>query len=149
MGLHTTIMVTGVLLALDRALKLAAQYGLTEGWSFFDFYPRLTLHQNYGLAFDLPLGRITIIIITTIVLATLCVWLIRIWNTQPSTRNALVFVVAGAASNLFDRVFYGFVIDTIEFFPRSIWNVADIMIVVGLLMLLRPRKTARPLACID
>lgn len=132
------IIVAAMLIALDRALKIAAQYGLIEGWSFFDFYPRLTLHQNYGLAFGLPFGRIAIIAVTTLVLAALIVWLIQIWRTRPSIRKALIFIIIGAASNLFDRIFYGFVIDTIEFFPRSIWNVADIMILVGLFILMRP-----------
>lgn len=134
---HATIAVTVGLLALDRALKLIAQYGLVEGWSFFDFYPRLTLHHNYGLAFDLPIARIAIITVTVIVLVVLMVWLVRIWRAQPRTRSALLFMMIGAASNLFDRVVYGFVIDTIEVLSRSIWNIADIMIVVGLLMLMR------------
>lgn len=137
MKAHTTIAVTAGLLALDRVLKFAAQYGLTEGWSFFDFYPRLTLHKNYGLAFDLPIARIAIVAVTAIILVVLIVWFMRIWRSEPRTRSALLLVVVGATSNLFDRVAFGSVIDTIEIFPRSIWNIADIMIVAGLLILIR------------
>lgn len=144
MGSRLAIVVMIVLLGLDRALKLIAQKGLAGGWSFFDFYPRLTFHKNYGLAFDLPLARVAIIVITAIILVALLIWLVRVWNIQPHTQNALLFIIAGATSNLFDRVVYGFVIDAIEVFPRSIWNVADIMIVAGLLLLVLNTKSQAP-----
>lgn len=137
MGPRTTLVIISALLALDRALKLVAQHGLTEGWSFFDFYPRLTLHRNYGIAFDLPAPQLVITTITGVVIILLMIWLIRVWHTQPSATSALLIIMAGAASNLFDRVVFGFVVDTIEVIPRSIWNIADIMIVVGLFMLVR------------
>lgn len=134
---NRVIIMAMILLVLDRALKLSAQQGLTEGRSFFGFYPRITLHKNYGLAFDLPIARLALIIVIVIILIGFMLWIIRAWQTAPRTRNALAFVVIGATSNLFDRIVFGFVIDTIEIFPRSVWNVADIMIVLGLLMLMR------------
>jgi len=46
---------------------------------------------------------------------------------------ALTLVVAGGAGNLIDRVFYGFVVDFIDFeiINFAIFNFADICVVTG------------------
>ena len=51
----------------------------------------------------------------------------------------LVLVIAGASSNLIDRVFFGFTIDYLRILT-SVINVADIMIISGVLILLLPKK---------
>lgn len=60
-------------------------------------------------------------------------------NKKTERRNfllsaGLLFIIFGGASNLFDRIFFGYVIDWIRvfFLPISIFNIADIMIVLGL-----------------
>lgn len=47
-------------------------------------------------------------------------------------------VILGGLSNLFDRIIFGYVIDWIRvfFLPISIFNIADIMIVGGILCLI-------------
>lgn len=49
-----------------------------------------------------------------------------------------LLIILGGASNLFDRIFFGYVIDWIRIFflPMSIFNIADIMIVGGILCLI-------------
>ena len=51
----------------------------------------------------------------------------------------LLFLIAGGISNLIDRVFRGFVVDYIDFtqiidFP--VFNLADIVLVVGWILLI-------------
>ena len=50
------------------------------------------------------------------------------------------FVLAGALGNLYDRIYYGYVIDFIEFYYKDfswpIFNVADIAISIGIILLL-------------
>lgn len=52
--------------------------------------------------------------------------------------TGFLLVIFGGASNLFDRIFFGYVIDWIRvfFLPISIFNIADIMIVGGLACIL-------------
>jgi len=51
-------------------------------------------------------------------------------------RNAgLLFIVLGGTSNLFDRIYFGYVIDWIRIWI-SVFNIADIMIFIGLLCLI-------------
>lgn len=47
-------------------------------------------------------------------------------------------IILGGLSNFFDRIFFGYVIDWIRvfFLPISIFNVADIMIIGGILCLI-------------
>ncbi len=47
-------------------------------------------------------------------------------------------IVFGGLSNLFDRIYFGYVIDWIRvaFLPISIFNIADIMIIGGILCLI-------------
>ncbi len=47
-------------------------------------------------------------------------------------------IILGGLSNLFDRIIFGYVIDWIRvfFLPTSIFNVADIMIVGGIICLI-------------
>lgn len=46
-------------------------------------------------------------------------------------------IVLGGLSNLFDRIFFGYVIDWIRIFilPISVFNIADLMIITGILLL--------------
>ena len=53
---------------------------------------------------------------------------------------AYSFILAGALGNLYDRIFFGYVIDFIEIhynnFYWPIFNIADIAISTGVIMLL-------------
>ena len=52
-------------------------------------------------------------------------------------RCAMVLVLAGAVGNMLDRVFRGYVVDFFEFtfFSWPVFNVADIYVVVGVIVL--------------
>ena len=53
---------------------------------------------------------------------------------------AFSFVIGGAIGNLYDRILYGYVIDFIEIhydsFYWPIFNIADIAISIGIILLL-------------
>jgi signal peptidase II len=53
--------------------------------------------------------------------------------------SALSFIVGGAAGNIVDRLRYGYVVDFIHWRPGFDWptfNIADALIVVGVIMML-------------
>lgn len=52
---------------------------------------------------------------------------------RPMAVLALAFILAGATSNITDRLVYGGVIDYLPFFGLSTFNVADVEIFVGAL----------------
>jgi len=48
----------------------------------------------------------------------------------------LGLILAGALSNLFDRAWHGFVIDYVHIWILPIFNLADLFILAGLLLIL-------------
>ena len=50
---------------------------------------------------------------------------------------ALVFILSGAVSNIFDRLQYGCVIDFIDLRIWPVFNLADIYITIGMVIILK------------
>ncbi len=134
------ILVLVTLLVLDRLLKIVLLKNLLASQAFFNWYPRLTLHQNYGVAFDLAVPHMIIVVMSVLLVILVGALFIKIQKKQVPLAIALAFIFVGAVSNLYDRIFYGFVIDTIELFPRSIWNIADVLILFGLIRIVFMKK---------
>lgn len=145
MKFRNELSLVAALLVIDRLIKVAALEGLLHG-SFLGFgYPRFTFHKNYGIAFDLPVPAIVTVTVSAIILVVLVSLLARAITNSSPRRFALLLIVAGAASNLYDRLQFGFVIDAIELVPMSVWNIADGLILAGILLLLRaPRRRSPP-----
>ena len=91
-------------------------------------------------------GRIVFIVATVIILGGIIVYLCLSKNRVKWLNTALAFIISGALGNFIDRVFTkgGYVRDMIhviieingkEYFPY-IFNVADIALVVGAIMLI-------------
>ena len=73
------------------------------------------------------------------VMILLCFLFFRNWQKgNVILATGLSLIILGGVSNLFDRIYFGYVIDWIRvfFLPISIFNVADIMIVGGTLCLI-------------
>lgn len=127
---------------VDRLLKSYAQ-GLPEGTAF-SFFPGLEFGYvlNSGLFF-FPAWRF-IPWLALAVLITLFVFLIghfiANWKFEigNSRHRALLCVLLGGASNVFDRFAYGGVIDYVNIFGLATINLADILIFAGLLILILP-----------
>ena len=98
----------------------------------------LELFKNEKLFF-LSFGEYTNLIVSLIsvlLLFLLCVWILK--EKKSFLKFSLLLVMLGGLSNLFDRLYYGFVIDFIWFkiLPMSIFNIADIMITLGIICLI-------------
>lgn len=93
---------------------------------------------NHGLAFGLPLGKNFIIAATLPIIFYLIYLASRHYRAGHFWSVAAIsLVVAGALSNLIDRLKFGFVVDYITLQPwYPTFNIADAMIVSGLLLLI-------------
>ena len=90
--------------------------------------------ENTGAAFSLLNGATWLLsVLTALLIAAICGYLIVLKKGRGPVRPGLWMFVAGGASNLFDRLTYGFVVDFIEFdfVNFAIFNVADVFICVG------------------
>lgn len=119
--------------ALDRLLKAAAlKYpaaSLVLG-EFLKFDPV----KNQGIAFSLPLaGSWLLVLIVAAIFALIIALVVSIKKQAYAGACFLLAVILGAASNLFDRLKYGAVIDYLELKYFTVFNLADVMIVAGVI----------------
>ena len=131
--------------SLDRITKL---YVISENEKslsaelFESKYLNIFLIWNEGVAFGLlsfneSFGYNLVTIIIAIVIIVLIAMLL---NAKKLKRLALLCVIGGAFGNFYDRVVFNAVPDFIDFhigeFHWFIFNIADIFITVGILLLL-------------
>ncbi len=137
------LVVVGIVLVADRVCKLIA----LEVWSQrpVRLLPEveLTFLLNRGIAFGLPALPVLqgAIITALVVLFVAGVRAIRRHNTRVAT-GALV-ILMGAASNMADRMLYGGVVDYLHIALPSVINLADVLIVLGCLLLATAKETKR------
>lgn len=138
--LKLPILIFIILLGIDQITKIIA-ICTNLNVRIWDNILNLKLVFNNGIAFGLGQGTsmTTFIVSNLIVLGIIVrfIWLQKDQMDRPTT-YALFMVLAGGIGNVMDRVFRGNVVDFIEIFPKihfPIFNIADIYIVVGWIML--------------
>ena len=101
-----------------------------------------TLAFNYGAAFSFlsDAGGWQRWFFILFSITVICVIIYLLIKENFSEYMPFSFVLAGALGNLYDRIYYGYVIDFIEFYYKDfswpIFNVADIAISIGIILLL-------------
>lgn len=128
--------------ALDRASKMLTLACWEKNPLHVTSRLSLGLEQNHGFAWGVGayMPKYILMLIMAIAIMGLIYRITLNWckNLVP-TGEALV--LAGGLSNLFDRVFYGSVIDFIQIFVEdyrlSVFNIADVYIVMGLIFMLK------------
>ena len=134
------------LFTIDRLVKVFLLNFLQENQlnsfrlnNFFE----VTLVWNKGVSYGLfpqqsYVGQLIIIFFSLII----CVWIAKfITNSDIRYRSiTLILILAGASSNMIDRLIFGAVADFFHFeiatYSWYVFNIADIYIVSGLLILI-------------
>ncbi len=101
----------------------------------------LTYAKNYGIAFSMLLEKRIIIIVISILLISFLIYVLKkdyiLKNKDTWLVNiAFGILFGGIVGNLFDRIVRGFVIDYINVSFFSIFNLADIAITFGVVLLI-------------
>ena len=93
--------------------------------------------QNSGIAFGLLAGATPVVIgLTAIALAWMLIFFARAGARHPVLPVALGLLAGGSLSNLVDRLRLGHVTDFLDLRYWPAFNLADVCIVVGVLLLL-------------
>jgi len=123
------------LIAADRATKLYfMDPSASGGRSLLSGMLAITQHFNRGVIANIPIPQIVIVLLTFVALAVLFELMRRALKANHIAHIvAISFIIAGALGNLWDRLAWGFVFDWILLFQRSVINLADIWIALGLL----------------
>lgn len=137
----------GLLFALDQLFKWLALQLTESGFSIVSSVLRFELHLNPGFLFVLPLPNLFVIIVTAAILVVMMVLIIR--SDQADNEPAVwqyTLIFAGGLSNLIDRFRVGATIDYLTVSPSLIpyFNIGDVMIAVGLILLLLSLARTRP-----
>ena len=120
---------------LDRFFKFLAAGGYFDKSIpvVGDFF-KLDLIPNYNIAFSLPLSGIFLNILIILIIIFLLYELLFLGQRQEWSKVVLLtFIIFGAISNMLDRLKYGFVIDYLDLKYFTVFNMADVMIVGGVL----------------
>lgn len=118
---------------VDRVLKILALNGIKKDIFFINF----SVFKNPYIAFSLPLSGLLFYIFLGIVLIFVISNLITSYQERKITAVfSLSLIIVGAVSNILDRILYGAVIDYVDISFLFAFNLADVMIVVGVLILL-------------
>ncbi|MGI6084025.1 MAG: signal peptidase II [Acetivibrionales bacterium] len=102
-----------------------------------DFF-YLTYLENRGAAFGILQNFRWGFVLLTIAAVGIMIWYF-VNNNNIVLRFALAFLISGAVGNFIDRLFRGFVIDFLDFYPFGydfpIFNLADIWVNIGVFLL--------------
>ena len=132
----------GFLFSLDQALKYLARINPTNifvwkkilGWEYY---------ENIGAAFNLPLPNSLVILLTPIIIFGMIVFFLKKKNNNFINDPGTILIILGAVSNYIDRILFGITIDYIRILT-SVINLADVMIVAGVILLILESKTLKP-----
>ncbi len=127
-----------IIFVIDRIVKtlIITNLALGEIISVFPFL-NITYLLNTGMAFGKFAGSNTILIFIKIAVVIFLIVFIKINRIkQKFLRIAYSLILAGALSNLWDRIFHNGVIDYIDFKIWPVFNIADTVIVIGAFLIM-------------
>ncbi len=121
------------LFILDRSLKKFALEGAAKKIYFFNF----SLSTNPNIALGIPLKGIFFYFLLIIILFWVVLKLIKSYQQRNLVNvSCLILILVGAFSNLLDRWKHGLVIDYFDLPFVAVFNMADLMILVGVIILI-------------
>lgn len=119
-------------IVLDRFLKLlAANNFFSPPVNIVRDILKFNFAGNFNIAFSLPAGGGWLVAAIFLVIIFVFIFFVYCWRRRDIRAFYLFFIILGAASNLFDRLRFGYVIDYLDVKYFTIFNLADAMIVAG------------------
>lgn len=137
------ILGVAAVVSIDRWLKWLAYTGRTYDFGIGHFF----LVKNDALVFSWPAPNSVGIVLMLLAVATVIFFS---WRTKafarPELQLGIALILFGAISNFYDRILFGYVIDwgyVGRWWP--VFNVADMMITLGVVILLFRYTSKHPI----
>lgn len=131
-----SVIVGGIGLDLLTKLLVSGLMTLGQSVTLIPEVLKLTYIHNYGAAFGmLSEHRWVFMVISTVAIVGIGIYLFGFCRERMLLKVGLAMIISGGLGNMVDRIFYGYVIDMINFCLFSFWkwifNVADAFVCVG------------------
>lgn len=136
--------IAGATVLLDQASKglVRANLGFTDVWAPVEFlapFARIVHWKNTGAAFGIfQNGSLLFTILAILVSLTILNYYPVIPRADRWLRTALALQMGGAMGNLIDRLTLGYVVDFISVLRLPVFNIADLSIFIGVILILLP-----------
>lgn len=126
-----------IIILLDQITKIIFVQDMTVIKGVLNF----TYTENVGGAFGIFSSSTIGIIILNLILLYMIIRFMILQRERMDKKMliSLILIVSGGISNLLDRIFRGFVVDFIDInpiFAFPIFNIADIVLVIGWILLI-------------
>jgi len=125
----------------DRFLKYLFYKNPSLSWDFY--FIKFYFQKNFGFAFGLPqsigidFNQFFLIILVVLIFLILIHFLVKaVEQKNLPVISGLILIIVGAFSNLIDRIRFGFVVDYINLPFFTVFNLGDMMIVMGMIIIL-------------
>lgn len=137
------ISISSLLILIDQLIKIIVSNNILLNDSIVvikDFF-NITYVRNIGAAFSILSGNRLFLILTALI-ALYLIYRFLIKDNKLNIEHLITYslLIAGIIGNLIDRIFHGYVIDYLDFkifgYNFPIFNLADICIVIGCLLLI-------------
>lgn len=125
-----------ILILLDQIIKLLI---IHKDINIIPGFLRFTYIENKGVAFGmLSSNQNLVIILNSIFLLMVSIYFFKKDDILKKEKIALILILSGGLSNLFDRIFRGFIIDYMNIYLLDfpIFNLADVFLTVGVIIML-------------
>lgn len=128
------VIVVTILVVIDQVSKLVISNLNLENLE--NDYLKFEVTTNTGMAFGFNEGNTRNIILTIFVLGIIISFIKnQLERIDTKTAVALSLVIAGGISNFIDRIFRGGVLDFIKVYKFPNFNIADVCVVLGWILL--------------
>ncbi|MCJ7689508.1 MAG: signal peptidase II [Clostridiaceae bacterium] len=126
-------------LLLDRLTKIWALSALKENSAVVlikDFFG-LEYLENRGAAFGILQNKLILLaLVTLLVISGMIYYIIAYKPKSKLIRMSFALIISGALGNLYDRLFYKYVVDFILLHYKDVYyfptfNIADMLVVLG------------------
>lgn len=124
-----------ITIIIDKLIKLFIKTNITKDIVIIPKIFKITNVINTGAAFSILKNNNTLLILITIIILVLLNYYIKKNNIE-NDYFELGIILGGIVGNLFDRLLYNGVIDYIEISNFPVFNLADSLIVLGIILLI-------------
>ncbi len=135
------VIISCVVFIVDLITKYVIQsHSALQNVEIIKGFFSLTYAENTGMAWSLLSGKQAFLSIVSAIAIGVMIYYVVAKNVDQFTKIALALMIGGAAGNLFDRLFLGYVRDFLDFivfgYDFPIFNVADSALTIGVILLI-------------